>query len=68
MGGGGWLQAAARGHLARRRYVKAKAGMTRLQAWARMRRARRAYKLALAEAKEQVRAYHVVLNDVRSME
>lgn len=36
------------------RYVTARKGVTKLQAWARMRRAKRAYKAALAEAKEQV--------------
>lgn len=43
-----------RGRQARVRYVTARKGVTKLQAWARMRRAKRAYKAALAEAKEQV--------------
>ena len=52
-------QAAVRGHIQLQRYKVARRGVVLLQAVGRMRIARRAYKLALTEAKEQVRDYMV---------
>jgi myosin-5 len=49
------LQTAFRAHLQRARYHKARAGTIRLQALARRQQARKAYVVAVAEAKEQAK-------------
>jgi len=49
------LQTAFRAHLHRARYHKARAGTIRLQALARRQQARKAYVVAVAEAKEQAK-------------